>query len=356
MNYTQEEINLITLCSFDKLLYSHRFALLSYLSSATPDFVKYEKSLIKSLSYGVYNKVRAEFSDPDYRKYVLSELEKRGISCLTYFSDKYPEKLKATPTPPIVLYLKGNAELLNNDCLAVVGSRRTLPNMLKECRKTSAELTQYFTVVTGMADGADTAAIEGALSSGKIISVLAYGFDYAYPAMNKQLIEKVAQKGLLVTEYTPTTKPQKHLFPVRNRIIAALSNGALIVSAGAKSGALITAGYAAEYGREVFAFPYGIGAGTGEGCNWLIRNYGTLVRNTADILEQFGLQASPQKKIELSPEEEEVLAAIRGLGTGSVTELADKLKTQPYKLIPAISKLEIKGLVARLGGNRYNAI
>lgn len=356
MNYTQEEINLITLCSFDELLYNHRVTLLSDLESGTPDFVKYEKSLIKSLPCGVYNKVRADFYDPTYRESVLSGLEKRGITCVTYFSAKYPESLKNTPTPPIVLYLKGNIKLLDTDCFAVVGSRRTLPNMLKECKKTSAELTQHFTVVTGMADGADTAAIEGALPSGRLISVLAYGFDYAYPAMNKQLIEKVAENGLLITEYTPKTAPQKHLFPIRNRIIAGLSKGTLVASAGQRSGALITAGYAAEYGREVFAFPYGLGVYSGEGCNWIIRNYGLLVRNTADIFEEYGLQFKAQEKLKLSAEEEEALAAIRGFGTACLAELAEKLKIPPYKLIPTVSKLEIKGLVARVGGNRYTAL
>ena len=111
MNYTEEEINLITLCSFTELTYHQRSALLGGLTSTRPDFVKYEKSLIKSLSDGVYNKVKSLFYDEKYRKKVLDRLEKSGVICVTYFSENYPESLKNTEIPPIVLYCKGNLSL-----------------------------------------------------------------------------------------------------------------------------------------------------------------------------------------------------------------------------------------------------
>ncbi|MDE6666970.1 MAG: DNA-processing protein DprA [Clostridia bacterium] len=356
MNYTDDEINLITLCSFDGLSDAQRRILLCNLTSSEPDFVKYEKSLIKSLSDGVYNKVKADFYDGAYRNKVLDGLESAGIQCVTYFSKNYPQLLKLIDTPPIVLYCKGNLSLLNAECFSVVGSRRTLPHILKLCKKTAKELASHFTVVSGIADGADAAAVEGALESGKVISVLAYGFNYFYPAKNKYLIEKVAKQGLLITEYPPETKPQKYLFPVRNRIIAGLSKGTLVVSAGKKSGALITAHYAKEYGRELFAFPYTVGVSSGEGCNFLLKNHATLAENTLDIFDYFGLDFKPQVFLELSDEEKILLDAIRELGEAFIPELAEKLKTQPYKLISAISKLEIKGLVTRIGGNRFVAV
>lgn len=356
MNYTEEEINLITLCSFEELTYNHRSALLGGLTSTRPDFAKYEKSLIKSLSVGVYNKIKAAFYDAAYRRTVLDKLEKAGAQCVTCFSKGYPGLLKNTDIPPIVLYCKGNISLLNTDCFAVVGSRRTLPQALKECKRIVKELTQHFTVVSGIADGADAAAVEGALESGRIISVQANGFNHFYPAMNKPLIEKVAKRGLLLSEYPPEVAPQRHHFPIRNRIIAGLSKGALIVSAGERSGALITANYAAEYGREVFAFPYGIGVTSGKGCNHLIKNYGRLAENTLDIFDFFGLDFKPQDGVKLSDEEEKVLAAIRESGETFISELAEKLDTLPFRLIPTVSKLEIKGLIVRLGGNRFSAL
>lgn len=356
MKYTYEETNLIVLCSFTEITYRQRQLLLSDMATSEPDFAKYEKTLIKSLPDSVYNKVRADFYDGAYRDSVLSGLEKRGITCITYFSKGYPESLKATDIPPTVLYLKGNIGLLDTECFAVVGSRRTAPNVLKECKKISSELTRHFTVVSGMADGADAAAVEGAMESGKIISVLAYGFDYAYPAVNRQLIKRVEEKGLLVSEYPPEIPPQKHQFPIRNRIIAGLSKGVLVASAGAKSGALITAGYAAEYGREVFALPYSVGVPSGAGCNFLIKNYGRLAENTLDIFGYFGLDFKPREEVALPKEEAELLAAIKESGEAFITELAEKLGTLPFMLIPTISKLEIKGLVVRLGGNRFSAI
>ena len=356
MNYTDDEINLIALCSFPELSDAQRRVLLSGLASSKPDFVKYEKSLIKSLTDGVYNKLKAHFYDGAYRKQILSELEEAGVSCVTYFSKSYPQSLKYIDTPPVVLYCKGNLSLLNTECFSVVGSRRTLPQILKLCKKTAQELTRHFTVVSGSADGADAAALDGALESGKVISVLAYGFNYFYPAGNQSLIERVAKCGLLITEYPPETRPQKYLFPIRNRIIAGLSKGTLVVSAGQKSGALITAHNAMEYGRELFAYPYTVGVASGAGCNSLLKNGAVLAENTLDIFDYFGLDFKPQSAAELSGEEKTLLEAIREAGEAFIPQLAEKLGTQPYKLIPTISKLEIKGLIVRIGGNRFTAI
>lgn len=356
MNYTQEELNLIYLCSFEELSYRHKFILLSELKSSAPDFVKFKSYLIKSIDGGVYNKVRNDFFSEEYRRRVLSGLERRGIVCVTYFSRSYPQNLKETPFPPLVLYCKGNVSLLNTRCFAVVGSRRTLPNVLKECKKISSRLTQHFTVVSGMADGADSAALDGAAESGKVISVLAYGFDYAYPAVNENLIKKVAACGLLISEHPPYTAPKSYLFPIRNRIIAGLAEGTLVVSAGERSGALITADYAVEYGRHLFVFPYSIGVSSGSGCNSLIKKGGLLTENILDIFLSFGLDFKEPEKIRLSEEEQKLFSLIAESGEAFVPEIAEKMGKLPYQLIPLLSALEIKGKIVRLGGNRYSAV
>ncbi len=354
--YTEQEINLIVLSSFDCLSYNVKYALLKKLTSCEPDFAEYENILIKKLSGGVYNKVKGKFYDPDYRKKLIDRLEKRGIRCVTYFSDGYPEALKNIPDPPVNLFCKGDVSLLKTRCFSVVGSRRSTQKCIADCKKLAGEISEKFTVVTGIAEGADTAACEGALSCGKVITVLAYGFDYAYPAVNANLITRVGEEGLLVSEYPPQTQPKGYMFPFRNRIIAGLSQGTLIVSAGKKSGALITANYAADYGRDVFVFPYYPGAPSGAGCNFLIKNGAIPTENILDIFKEYGLDFKKPKKEILSQEESEVLAAVRGEGEAFLPAIADKLKKPAYKIIPVIASLEIKGLVVNLGGNRYSAV
>ncbi len=354
MEYGDEEKNLIVLCSFGELTYKAKYVLLSGLKDTSPDFSKNREKLIKSVTDGVYNKVKDKFYDKEYRRAYFKELEDKGITCVTYRSADYPELLKQTPYPPLVLYCKGNLKLLRSRCFTIVGSRRTPPNILKECRRFAGEISDKFTVVTGMADGADSAAAEGALKNKNVISVLANGFDYAYPAVNAPLIERVAREGLLVSEYTPDTQPRSYQFPARNRILAGLSEGALVVSAGKKSGALITAEYCLEYMRKLFAFPYNLGTAAGEGCNGLIRRGAALTQSVADIFEEFNLKYTPAS-VNITEEERGLLSEIRAEGEAFVPVLAEKLGMPPYTLIPKLAALEVKGLITRLGGNRYSA-
>lgn len=357
MTYSRQEADAIVLDSFEELTYKNKYLLLDGFKSPHPNLHKNASALIKSLSERVYNNVKDKFSDGEYRKKILNSLEEKGVRCITYFSDGYPEDLKQIPNPPVVLYCKGNIKLLKTRLFAVVGSRRTQPNALKECSKIAGELAETFTIVTGMADGADSAAVEGALDSGKVISVLAYGFDHFYPAVNEGLIRKVGSKGLLLSEYPPEIPPRSYQFPVRNRIIAGLSDAVLVVSAGKRSGALITADYAVDYGKQVMAFPYGMGVTYGAGCNYLIKKGANLVENTPDVLEAFGIEFKPpEKRIELSQDEQTALAVIREAGEAFAPEIAEKSGKLPHQIIPVLSSLEIKGLIIRLGGNRYAAI
>ena len=353
MTYTREEESLIVFAGIEELSDRHKYHLCFNCKNAEDR----QSYAIKTLPQGVYNIVVDKFEDGEFRNRILQNLSKKGISCVTYLSPEYPENLKHIDEPPIVLYCKGNTSLLRSNCFSVVGSRRTSMQPLSLCRKICGELTSAFTVVTGMAEGADSAAIEGALPSGKIVCVLANGFDYIYPANNKSLMEKVGACGLLVTEYLPHIPPLKYNFPVRNRIIAGLSRGTLVVSAGEKSGALITADLALEYGREVFAFPYSAGIASGVGCNALIKNGAYLTENILDIFKEFGLDLNKSvKSPALTEDEQTVLDEIKITGEGFLPDIAQKLNKLTYQLIPVISSLEIKGLIVRLGGNRYSII
>lgn len=345
MRYTEEEENLIVLANIEDVGTPARLKILN------------DNDAVKILPSGVYNIVKDKLGDKAFRAKVLENLQSKGIVCVTVKSPDYPESLKNIDEPPAVLYCKGNIKLLKSNCFSVVGSRKSTAGAVAQCKKISAELTHAFTVVTGMAEGADSAAVEGALPSGKIISVLANGFDYCYPATNRSLIERVAKDGLLISEYPPHIPPLKYYFPYRNRIIAGLSRGTLVVSAGEKSGALITANYALEYGREVFAFPYSVGVTSGGGCNKLIKDGAYLTENILDIFKVFGLDLEKSdKSASLSELENAVLEQIKITGEGFLPAIAEKLNKQTYQLIPVISRLEIMGLITRLGGNRYGIV
>lgn len=356
MNYSREEINLIILDSFEELTYKIKYELLNGFVSSYPFWKNFEASLIKTLTLGVYNRIREEFSNVNYRAEILKGYEDKGIECVTFFSEDYPELLKQISAPPMVLYCKGRRELLKENKFSVVGSRITPPYALTNCKKTAEQLCSHFAVVTGIADGADTAALEGALNGGKAICVLAHGFDYVYPAISKPILQRVFAEGLAVTEHIPTVAPKNYLFPVRNRIIAGLSQGLLVVSAGKKSGALISANYAYEYGRELFAFPYNINVTAGEGCNALIKKGAYLTENILDIAAVFGLDLKTRQRVQLTKEEKDLLAQIKSTGEAHIEQLASALGVMPYELFPSISSLEVKGLIVRLGGNRFAAV
>ncbi len=351
--YTNEEINLIILSSFSEISYAFKKIL-----SEQPDLKNYENFLIKTLSGGVYNKVNSLFHDEGYRGGILESLEKKGIKCVTIYSDGYPETLKNISAPPVVLYCKGDVSLLKTNCFSIVGSRRTSQKSLADCKKMAGEISSRFTVVSGFADGADSAALEGALAAGgKVISVFANGLDYIYPAINRPLADKVEKCGLIITEYPPEVGPKPYYFPVRNRIIAGLSKGTLVVSADKTSGALITADYAADYGRDVFAFPYSIGAFSGAGCNALIKKGAFLAENILDIFRVYSLDFNtPAQTDPLSEDENAVYVAVKSLGDAFLPEVAETLGKPLYEVRSIICALEIKKKVAALGGNRYSAI
>lgn len=353
---TQQEKNVIILDSFQKLSYKTKCELLSGADGGAPRFKKYGQNLIKTLGEGVYNKIRESFSNADYARRLFSSYEEEGITPVTYLSERYPEQLKNTPAPPLVLYCKGDVSLLKKRLFGVVGSRRTTANALVSCKRIVEELCGPFTVVTGIADGADTAVVQTALERGGAVCVLAHGFHHVYPAINKRLLDAVYAGGLAVTECLPEVQPKKYLFPARNRIIAGLSEGVLVVSAGKKSGALITAQYAYDYGREIFAFPYNINVTSGAGCNALIKKGAYLTENILDIAAVFGLDLNTQNSVTLSGEEKILLDEIRAAGDVHISVLCTLLGKQPYELLPLLSSLEVKKLIARLGGNRYSAV
>lgn len=286
----------------------------------------------------------------------LSALDKRGVFLVTFLSEDYPELLKFAADPPLILYGMGNRELLKMRKFCVVGSRITPPWAEKFGKALTEELASHFAIVTGLAEGGDSAAIAGALPSGNLISVLPCAVDMCYPASHAALKEKVAQRGLILSEYPMGTAATKWAFHARNRILAGLAEGVLVLSAGQKSGTLITAGRALDYGREVFALPYNVGIAQGEGCNALIKTGAYLVTEAADILSVYGIETEAKKEAETEGDESRVLQYLRERGETHVATIAGALGMQIFEAAAALSALEIKGLATKTGGNKYSAL
>ncbi len=355
MSYLKEEIDIITADSFRELNYKQKKLFLASLKESNAERDTYAQALIKICGAGVYNKLREEFLNEAYRQKVLNALEKRGVVCSTIKSASYPTQLKNIPAPPLILYLRGNVSLLKKDIFAVVGSRKTTAPVAAECKKICAALSERLAVVTGVADGADSYAAEGALKTGNVICVLPGGHDTSCAA-NIKILRRVEKEGLSVSEFAPGLPAQRYTFLLRNRVIAGLCRGVLVVSAAKKSGALSTASYAADYSRDVFAFPYSIGIPSGEGCNALIKKGAYLCEDVNDIFSSLGYELEKEERIEVSKEEKLVLDILKEQGELHAEKIAAAAGKQLYEVTVTLSLLEIKGLIIRCAGNKYAAV
>lgn len=226
-----------------------------------------------------------------------------GYHLITLADAAYPASLFDSGDPPVALFVRGNPELLQRPAVAVVGARSATEGGKDNARAFARHLaSRGWTIVSGLARGIDAAAHEGALQAGHdgggTIAVLANGLDIVYPRTNAALAEAIANAGALVTEYPPGTPAQPFRFPDRNRLVAALARGVLVVEAAAQSGSLLTARLAVECGREVFAIPGSIHAPLSRGCHALIRQGAKLVEQGRDIEEELQrIGATPQRPV-----------------------------------------------------------
>ncbi len=222
---------------------------------------------------------------------ILEFCLKNNIKILTREDEDYPRRLREIYSPPALLYVAGTWKNLDDYlCVAVVGSRNITPYGERAARKISGELARRGVVtVSGLAMGIDTCCHEETLENGgKTIAVQGCGIDVCYPAQNKKLKERIlAEGGAIVTEFEPGSQPISYHFPIRNRIIAGLCQGTLVVEGRQKSGSLITAGFALAEGRDVFAVPGNIDQPMSEAPNWLIREGASMIRGAEDILDEY---------------------------------------------------------------------
>ncbi len=280
---------------------------------------------------------------------------------VTLADDAYPALLRHIIDPPLTLFYRGDLSLLHRPGLAIVGSRRASAYAINVAELLARQLAPTgLTIVSGLALGVDCASHTAALDSGgTTIAVLGTGIDVIYPRANRRLFRRIAEHGLIVTEFPPGSPPRPEHFPIRNRIISGLSHGTVIVEATSRSGSLITARMAAEQGREVFAVPGSIFSPGSEGPNRLIQYGAKLVHDAQDVLHELSrdvlalLQPSP---LEVTPPESplaEVLATLSRDEGAHIDTVAARLGRTPAAVAESLLQLELDGWIRAMPGARY---
>jgi len=296
----------------------------------------------------------------------LAWAEQDGAHILTRDDPRYPRLLRELNDAPILLYVRGDPEALSDPQVAMVGSRNPTP----AGRDTSRELARHLaacglTITSGLAIGVDAAAHEGALETGRTVAVLGTGPDRVYPAVHRDLARRIAGQGALVTEFSPGSTPKGENFPRRNRIISGLSVGTLVTEAALRSGSLITARFAMEQGREVFAMPGSIHNPLARGCHALIRDGAKLVETAQDVLEELVESLGPFLTAEIPPTTESTEGRARldpeyrrlldAMGHDPVApdELIRRTELPAQSISSMLLLLELEGYVSSCPGGRY---
>ncbi len=335
--------------------------LISYFGSLEQ---AWQASEARLLTAGLSEKVVAQISSG--RKTITpeglrAELERKKINFLTWEDPEYPEYLRQIDQPPPVIYFIGEITAADGNAAAIVGTRAATTYGRQLTKDVAAFLAgNGVTVVSGLARGVDAIAHQAALDiGGRTIAVLGSGVDVIYPPEHRQLAEHISHSGAVLSDYPPGTKPDGINFPPRNRIISGLSRVTIVIEAGEKSGALITAKFAVEQGREVFAVPGSVLSAMSKGTNNLLAEGATPLTNPADVLKIFQMNARPvntaQTAAQPDPEAKRILSL---LGTDSmhIDELCQRLDISIDKLTAQLALMELEGLVQRTHGMEYQAV
>lgn len=290
----------------------------------------------------------------------MAYLEKKGVNYVCFADPDYPEMLKTIFDPPVGLFVKGNLTDHAKNSVAIVGSRKATRYGLSVAEKLAGALSEAgVIIVSGMARGIDTAAHRGALvAGGKTVAVLGCGVDVAYPRENARLMEEIAISGAVISEFPLQAVPQPWHFPVRNRIVSGLSGGVVIVECAEKSGALITADFALEQGREVMAVPGNITSEMSRGPNLLIRQGARPVENAADVLEELGFDrlfkvSGVEKPASRLSSEEESVRKVLTFDPATLDQIVEHSGLAAQRVLAALTFLELKGFARQLPGKLY---
>ena len=296
----------------------------------------------------------------------LKRIADFGCHVLISADENYPASLREIYDPPLVLYCKGELSARDKNAVALVGSRQTTHYGLETARKLAYQLAYVgVTVVSGGARGIDTAAHQGALSGkGRTVAVLGTGINLIFPTENNELFERIAANGAVITQFPFNRPADKQSFPIRNRIVAGMTLGTVVVEANLSSGALITANFATEYGRQVFAVPGRIDSPRSKGCHDLIKKGAKLCEGVEDILSEFeylfpasNRRASPNETgvlpaLELSENEKLVYDAL-GQEEASTDDVIRQCGLPSSAVSVALFSLEMKRAVRQLPGKLF---
>lgn len=353
----------VDLLSIEGLGQTRLARLMDAFGSAEEIFAKSKEELKES---GIPQKIAARIVSYTRSKEAaeaLKQLERCGARIVTILDDDYPHLLKSSPQPPAVLFVRGALRAEEKLVVAMVGTRHPTGYGRAAAERLARELAaRGVVIVSGAARGIDSLAHKGCLSAGgRTVAVLGCGIDIPYPPENAELFDRIAAQGAVITEFLPGVIPAPGLFPRRNRIIAWLSHGVVAVEAGPRSGALITARWAADAGRDVFAVPGGIFSEQSAGTNRLLRDGAKLVSRVEDILEEYaavyrpvsveGTQDMPDDSA-LSDEEKRIYRLL-GPEPIHVDNLVEKLGTTSSALLTTLLNMELKGVIKQLPGMRF---
>ncbi|MBD3390802.1 MAG: DNA-protecting protein DprA [Chitinivibrionales bacterium] len=295
----------------------------------------------------------------------VNEAEVRGIRILTLADPDYPSFLKEIYAPPPVLFVRGATEAFDKHAVAVVGTRNATHYGEKAAAHLVKELTaRGLATVSGLARGIDTCAHRTSLDNGGVtIAVLGSGVDHVYPASNRDLAEHIIENGVVISEFPLKTPPEAYNFPRRNRIISGLAAGVVVVEAGKRSGALITARYALQQGRDVFAVPGSIFSDKSDGTFNLIKSGATPVRSAADIAEVIevvrhrvpmeSVPSATRPPLELLSEAERAVLTHLCDEPLRMDQIVDRTKKVVSELFDILLNLELKGVVKQVAGQQF---
>jgi len=313
-----------------------------------------------------FNKTKNNFN----AKKIIAELNDKKIKYLTLYNNKYPQKLRNIYDPPPVIFYKGTLNF-QLPAVAIIGSRNSTVYGRKIAARTAAELAKMgVNIISGLANGIDGTAHKGALSveAGITTAVLGNGFDYLYPSQNNILSKKIADNGLMITEFNPEVPPRAQNFPRRNRIISALADLILVVEAGAKSGTLITVDYALEQGKDIMAVPANIDRPNSVGCNKLIKKGAAIFTKVSDITDYLNQYLQQQeskndflesKKLinkvypDLNHDELKILKLFQHEIEIYYDDLVKLSNLTTEKVDRILVKLELMNIIIRLKGKKY---
>lgn len=360
---------LLFLSTLPDIAPSKKFLILKEFNSFLDFYENIEsekQKILKIFTEKEYSKILDNYNNFDIEK-VEDYLSNHKIGYITYKNTEFYEKFECLEDDkPLVLFFKGNINLINSLSVGIVGSRKYTYYGEKVTRNYSKELSNYgLTIISGLAEGIDSISHTECINNdGKTIAVLGGGFNNIYPSSNLGLFDKIQEKGLVLTEYFPTVKPKPYMFPRRNRIIASLSDALLVTEAGEKSGSLITASLCLDYGKDVFGVCGNIDSKSSNGVNELIKSGACFLTTTPlDIIEKFGLKPLIEKNLQNNALQNESICDIDSIEKAILEflqfkeahfdEIQEKVEIETKLLAEKLMLLELTGKIIKLRGNYY---